>query len=394
MTSPLVLHVRGVTGSGGGPEKTILSSPAFLEKLGYDSLCAYMRPPNDSGFDVLRTRAEHLGAPLVEIDDRGALDWRVIRDLLRVCREKKVAIWHAHDYKSNLFGLIIQRFWPMKLVTTVHGWVQHTSRTPLYYFIDKQCLYYYHTVVCVSEDLRDEVLTKKVANENCHLIHNGIDTKRYYRQKSVEEAKKELGADPNRFLIGAVGRLSPEKGFDLLIQAANRLIKKGHDISVWIAGEGDAKEALQQQIKDAGLEDRIRLLGHINDPATFYQAMDLYVLSSLREGLPNVVLEAMAFEAPIVATKVAGVPFLIEHEKTGLLVDLDSVDELESGIERMYSSPELQKSCTANARTYLEENYSFERRMQKVAALYDQLLERSPVADSSLSGATSERVLS
>src|SRR3954465_4975201 len=92
---PLVLHVRVVTGAGGGPEKTILNSPRFLPDLGYRSICAYMRPPHDVGFASIRRRAEQWKAPLIEIDDRGATDFNVFRRYLQICQEHGVAIWHG-----------------------------------------------------------------------------------------------------------------------------------------------------------------------------------------------------------------------------------------------------------------------------------------------------------
>src|SRR5262245_23736235 len=133
---PVVLDARVVTGTGGGPDKTILNSPRFLEALGYRMLCAYLRPPNDAGFDAIRQRAKRLSAPLIEIDDHGPLDHRVFFELLKLCRRENVAIFHGHDYKTNLLGLVLKRFHPMRLVTTVHGWVHHTARTPLYYRVD------------------------------------------------------------------------------------------------------------------------------------------------------------------------------------------------------------------------------------------------------------------
>src|SRR6266568_1176403 len=150
---PVVLDARVVSGTGGGPDKTILHSPRFLEPLGYRMVCAYLHPPGDAGFEVLRERAHQLQAPLAEIIDRGPFDLRAVAALLRLCRRERVAIYHGHDYKSNLLGLLLARFHRMRLVTTAHGWVVHSARTPLYYRIDKFCLRRYERVICVSEDL-------------------------------------------------------------------------------------------------------------------------------------------------------------------------------------------------------------------------------------------------
>ena len=137
---PVVLDAHVVTGSGGGPDKTILNSPRFLQSRGYSMVCAYMHPPGDPGYRVIQEKAARYRAPLVSIPDRGPWDWRVLSGLLALCREENVAIWHGHDYKTNALGLLLKRFWPMRLVTTVHGWVHHTARTPFYYKLDQLCL--------------------------------------------------------------------------------------------------------------------------------------------------------------------------------------------------------------------------------------------------------------
>lgn len=377
-TRPMVIHARCVTGYGGGPEKTILNSPRFLEPLGYDSICAYLHPPSDPGFATLEARASAARAPLVSIPDRGPWDWKVITRLIRLCRERKAAIWHGHDYKSNVAGLVLRAFWPMRLVTTVHGWVDQTKRMPLYDKIDRWALRYYREVMCVSEDLHQQCLALGISADHCHLIRNGIDTEDFRRDISVADAKHSLEAAPNRLLVGAVGRLAAEKGFDLLIQAVCRLIDQGLPVDLWIAGEGGERAALEQQIQASGKSTHLRLLGQITDPRRFFQACDVFALSSHREGLPNVVLEAMALEVPVVATRIAGVPKVIEHERSGLLIEPGSVDQLEQALRRMLEHPEFRRDLALAARCTIEESYSFADRMRKEVAIYDRVLGRSP----------------
>jgi glycosyltransferase involved in cell wall biosynthesis len=372
--SPVILDTRVVCGTGGGPEKTILNSPRFLEPMGYRNLCAYMHPPGDPGFEVLRRRAEAWGAPLIAIPDRGPLDWRVVKELLGVCRREKVAIWHGHDYKSNALGLVLRRFWPMRLVTTVHGWVKHTRRTPLYYGIDRWCLRRYEVVISVSDDLHRRCRELGVPPDRSILIENGIDTRQFARSRRREEAKRGLGIPEERLVIGAIGRLSEEKGFDLLIQAVDRLLLSGLDVELFIAGEGDQHDRLAAMIRALGREDRIHLAGFVSEPIALYEALDVFALSSLREGLPNVVLEAMAMEVPVVATRVAGVPRLIEHEENGLLVDVGDTDQLGSTIARLLADGALRDRLGEAGRRTVESRFSFERRMERIGEIYDELL--------------------
>jgi glycosyltransferase involved in cell wall biosynthesis len=370
----VVLDARVVSGSGGGPDKTILNSPRFLAPAGYRNLCAYLHPPGDPGFEHLRARAAAAGAPLLSIPDRGPWDWRVIGRLLDICRRERVVIWHGHDYKSNALGLLLRRFWPMRLVTTVHGWVKHTRRTPLYYRIDRLCLPRYERVLCVSPDLHEQCRQIGVPAERCLLIENGIDVTEYSRTQTIEEARRELGIAPQRLVVGAVGRLSAEKGFDLLIRAVDRLGRAGLDLELLILGDGDEGPRLRGLADELGCGDRVRLLGYRGDVKQLYQALDVFVLSSRREGLPNVLLEAMALEVPVLATRIAGVPRLIDNGVNGLLVSPESVDELVQSLGRLLSDAELRQRLRQAGRATIVSRYSFAVRMRKIQAIYDDLL--------------------
>ena len=374
--APMVLHVRVVTGHGGGPEKTILNSPRFLTRLGYQSKLAYLHPPEDVGIDALIARGKTLDAEVLSVPDRGPLDLSVIRRLARLCKEHRVALWHAHDYKSNLLGLLIRPFHRMQLVTTLHGWTNMSGRMPLYAGIDKRCLKYYQATICVSPDLLEECRRWRVPRDRCHLIYNAIDTDEYSRQSAVAEAKAKLRAPADGVLIGAVGRLSPEKGFDNLIRAVADVRASGVNVSLWIAGDGDARGDLTKLIDQFGCRDHIKLLGHVADPRPLYEAMDFYVLSSLREGLPNVILEAMAMKTPVLATGVAGVPALIEDGDSGLIIEPGNAGDLVAGIARLAGDPALRERLARVGRLRVEARFSFFQRMEKVADIYNGLLGR------------------
>jgi glycosyltransferase involved in cell wall biosynthesis len=374
---PVVLHARVCVGAGGGPEKTILNSPRFLVGR-YHLLCAYLHPPSDPGFDILRAKAEKAGAPLLSVPDRGGWDLSVVPKLLYICRREHVTIWHGHDYKSNALGLLLRLVHPMHLVTTVHGWVQRTRRTPVYYFVDRLCLPRYEAVVCVSDDLYEQSRACGVRKERCVLIENAIDMVEYSRAMTVAEAKAKYGIPAGRFVIGGVGRLSAEKGFDRLIEATDRLLKSGADVELLIAGEGKEKGALETLITGLGRQAHVRLLGYRTDTQELFQAMDVFALSSIREGLPNVVLEAMALEVPVVATRVAGVPRLIRDGENGLLVEPGSAEQLYGALERLRGDELLRRELAQAGRRTIEEKHSFTARMAKIAALYDQVLKRDP----------------
>jgi glycosyltransferase involved in cell wall biosynthesis len=373
---PVVLDARVVTGSGGGPDKTILNSPRFLEPMGYRMVCAYLHPPEDPGFDVLRKKAERYRAPLVSIPDRGAWDWRVVTETLAACKREGVTVWHGHDYKTNALGLLLKRFWPMRLVTTVHGWVKHTSRTPLYYRIDQLCLPRYERVICVSDDLLEACLAAGVPARNCVLLENGIDGAEYARRRTIAEAKADLGFPADSLLVGAVGRLSDEKGFDVLIRALHALVGRGLDVNLVIVGEGGERANLERLARELNVTDRVRLPGWQADVRPYFEAMDAFALSSLREGLPNVLLEAMALEVPVVSTRVAGVPRLLQDGRNGFLVDAGDLEGLTTALGGLLRNADLRALFRDAGRRTVETRYSFATRMQRLNRIYDELLQR------------------
>jgi glycosyltransferase involved in cell wall biosynthesis len=374
---PTVLDARVVTGTGGGPEKTILNSPRFLKDAGYRMLCAYLHSPDDSGFKQLQEKALLCGAPLFPVADHGPCDLGIIPKLLKICKRERVQIWHGHDYKSNLLGLVLRPFWSMRLVSTVHGWVTRTRRTPLYYAIDRKCLPFYDAVLCVSEPLRDQCVAAGVAAERCLVLENGIDTEHCRRTMAQSEARQRLGLSSDLFLVGAVGRLSAEKGFDVLIRSVDLLVRQGLHLGLIIAGEGDQRPELEALIAALGQGRRIQLLGYQTDPSTLYQAIDVFALSSLREGLPNVLLEAMAMQLPVVSTRVGGIDRLMRNGENGLLVPSGNSDAMAAAIRDLLEDDALRARLGSAARQTVEAGYSFLHRMQRLGGVYDTLLSCS-----------------
>lgn len=196
------------------------------------------------------------------------------------------------------------------------------------------CLRGYERVICVSEDVLKVCLESGVPEHRCVLVENAIDLQEYSRSSTAAAAKERLGLDVGRLLIRAARWLSSEKGFDVLIRAVNGLLAQGLNLQLVIAGQGKERARLQALIDGLERQDRMRLVGHRADMIELYEGMDLFALSSLREGLPNVVLEAMAMQVPVVATRVAGVPRLISDGENGLLIESASVDALTRAIER------------------------------------------------------------
>jgi glycosyltransferase involved in cell wall biosynthesis len=377
-----ILHLRTVSGKGGGPEKTLLFTPRFLGD-NYDVRLAYIRPAHDPEYDMPQ-RAKQMGVSLIDIPENGPADPRTLARLAREVRQFQPDLLHAHDYKTNILSVWLGRWFRLPVLTTLHGYVTLGGRLGLYYRLDRWALRRMTHLISVSPDLDEFLANLGIPSRRRSLIENAIDTDLYLRRDLPEKSKRKLGFAAERLLVGAVGRLQPEKGFDLLIEAANLLYQRGFDFDLAIVGEGPIRGDLEQLISRTGQQSRIRLLGHRSDMIDLYQAMDVFVLSSLREGLPNVLLEAMSLETPVVATRVAGTPRILEHGVNGLLVNPGDTSGLAEAVGRLVDDRRLREGFASAGRRTVEQRYSFARRMEKMRVVYDNVLaERAGAANAS-----------
>jgi glycosyltransferase involved in cell wall biosynthesis len=375
-SASMVLHVRTVADSGGGPEKTILRSPRHVDPSRYRMAAAYIHPDHGSAIGDIRQRAAEQGCPLFGVVERGAIDRQTIRQLADLCRRLNVTIWHAHDAKSNLIGLLLRRKLGVKLISTVHGYIENTVKLRLYRKIDHALLRRYHRVVVVSPKLYDQCLDAGIDQSRMTYIPNGIEADLYQRDASVDQACNALDLPRGKPILGIAGRLSAEKQVDKLIAVFPDICRAVEGARLVIIGDGPERAALQEQVRQLGLTDRVHLVGWQNPLTPWYQAMDVLALTSSTEGLPNVLLEAMALGVPVAATAVGAIPDLLDGGRCGRLLTQDNTSWT-SPLIRMLTDNTLRTELAIAARQRVETEFSFTRRMDRMMGQYDLLLDGS-----------------
>jgi glycosyltransferase involved in cell wall biosynthesis len=379
-----VLDVRSCRGGGGGPEKTILFSALETDREQFDMHIAYLKSKDDPEFD-LHERARKLGVESFHaIDERFKFDIGALRRLLKLLREKQIDVFHAHCYKSDLYGLILSRYHKMKLVTTAHGplasfkffWASKNWRVRyLYDQLDLRLLKHYDLVLMVSDTMRDIISRYGVKPERMLWIRNAIDAKFFSRSAAPDlQFRAQLGIPSGAAVVGAVGRLNGEKDYPNLLRAAQILVKERPDLYFVIAGKGELEQELKSMAAGMGIAERVIFMGHFHDVRKVFELMDIYVLSSTREGLPNTVLEAMAMEVPIVSTDVDGVKEAVSDQREAFLVPPQDSPALARGIARMLDDRELRTKLARQAREKVETDFSFAQRTRKIEGLYKKLM--------------------
>jgi glycosyltransferase involved in cell wall biosynthesis len=362
-------------GVGGGPEKTILLGAS---KANPDEFCVtvcYIRDARDKQFNV-SSRAHTIGVDYVEILERHSFDVRILRQLSELIRARSIDLIHSHDYKTDFLALLIAFRGRVIPVATVHGWIRNSWRERCYYVADRWLLRWFPVVIAVSGHIRDTLIEAGVQADRVVAIPNGVDHVSYRPAAGVRErVRSELGLGLGTIVLGAVGRLEPEKRFDLLLRLAAEL--KAANIVVVIAGEGSMRPSLISQAASLGLTPRLLLLGQRMDVRDLLQAFDVYVQTSDTEGIPNAVLEAMATETPVVATNVGGTSELIEDGTHGLLVPRGDVAALTAAVSAVLDDPVLTRRRVAAARDRIERQLSFDTRMRRVEAIYSDLYQNS-----------------
>jgi glycosyltransferase involved in cell wall biosynthesis len=377
MTGPVrVLELRSVRGTGGGPEKTILLGTAQTDSRRFAITVCYIRDERDEIFGIDHW-ARNLSIDYVDIRERNSFDPSIWRSLRRLVRDRDIQIVHSHDYKTNLLAWLLAKSEDIIPLSTVHGWTGHSRRERYaYYPADKRILKRFPRLIAVSSEIRRELIRCGADPARVEVILNGIDHRRFHYAPLLRaSARAELNLEPTELVIGAVGRLEPQKRFDLLMSAVAQLRDARPTVRLLIAGDGSIAEYLRRTIDDLDLHGICRLVGHHENVPSFHHALDLFVQSSDYEGTPNAVLEAMALGTPIVATDVGGTAELVSHGVHGLIVPPGNVAAIAGAIEAALSDLPGTRARADAARRRVERELSFERRMQSVESIYLGLIQ-------------------
>ena len=301
-----------------------------------------------------------------------------LRQALRLrslMRRERIDILHAHDFYTGLLAVASVRNTHIRLVAAQRN--MRLSDRRLHYWGKRITNRLAHRILVNSDAIRRHVLeTSKVPDRKIVVIRNGLCVPAHARdrQGAHDELCRELGLPADTSFVGMVANFRDVKGHCFFIDAARRIAQQMSTVHFVLVGDGPLRGMIEAQAAQAGITDRMHLLGHQLDPSRLVAGFDVSVLASLHEGFPNSVMEAMAAGVAVVATDVGGVKELVDDGRTGFLVPPASAEALAERITRALTDADLRQSIAARGRQFVMSNLGMPRMVAAVEDLYQELL--------------------
>jgi len=314
------------------------------------------------------------GIRVYVVEEHNKSFFNILMDIRNIIKKLSPDVLHSHRYKENIIAFLISRsIRGLKLIATQHGLpeVNRGSTSLKHRMISRWNLFmlskYFYRVVVVSQDIK-ELFEKKIKFDykKISIIHNGI---------MITDIPPKLD-NRGTFVIGSAGRVFPVKDYPFMVEIANEVLKKTKDISFQLAGDGPDRPRLEALIKRYGIDRQFVLKGHLSDMSEFYKGLNLYLNTSIHEGIPMSILEAMAHGLPVIAQNVGGLHEIVDDGIQGYLVNEKDPGAFADKCILLYKNKVLWKKMSQAAREKVARNFSVPNMAQQYHNLYTSVVSK------------------
>jgi len=373
------MRVLHLISSGGmyGAENVIAALARDLQDMGHFVKVGVFSNGHRPENEVINQFRER-GLEVVSIPCRGRVDFSTVRAICKISGDMGAQIVHCHGYKADIYGYLACRRLGIRTIATCHLWTGATAAVRVYDFLDALFLRCFDRVVAVSAAIAEEARRRGIPEAKVTTIDNGVDLSRL--ALAAPTLRHEIGQD-DRILVGAIGRLVTQKGFDYFLRAAAEIVKQFPSALFVVVGDGPERASLEQLATELGVDKNVVFTGSRKDMPGVYASLDIFVLSSRDEGMPIVLLEAMASGRPVVATDVGAVSKLVlPGNTTGLLVRPNDTRELTDAIMSLLRAPDLRERLGKHGQDLVQTRFSSRTMTNEYARVYKMLLDpQTPV---------------
>jgi glycosyltransferase involved in cell wall biosynthesis len=320
---------------------------------------------------LLAKRLQELNVKIDIVDEKRNI-LSVVKQVIKILKIYKYDVVHVHGYKENFIGGIAARLCGIRNVVRTHHGIamvgKGTVKNQLIEVINKK--YLTAKIIAVSVDLKNYLIKNSFNVQEISVIHNGINT----AVESTSGLESAMDRDENsrsgKIHIGTAGRLVPVKGHIYLIEGIRRVVEVNNNIFVSIIGEGPLQNELKNRVEKFGLNQYISFLGFCKNIEKYINGLDIFILPSLHEGMPMVLLEAMKLGKAIIASEVGGIPEAIQNNFNGLLIPAHDAEAISNACLDLIRDGSIRNKLGQNARITVREKFSLSRTVEKTIECY------------------------
>jgi glycosyltransferase involved in cell wall biosynthesis len=357
----------------GGPGKGIFQFLRYADPERFSFLLCNFDPhwSCEGSFEFLeRAQSERIAVHLLR--QHRPIDVGLVAEAYDVIQRQGITLLQTHSYKANILGCLLKLRYRIPWIAFAHGYTGGAFRLHLYNRLDQFSYRFADRVVTVSSSLQVLLKHRGVRPERMRLIPNAIDPEDLQPRCALNAVRGTLKVPANEPLIAVIGRLSPEKGQRVFLQALRLLAPQFPSLRSLIVGEGPDEEKLRALAFQLGITEQVIFTGYRSDMPDLYKALDLVVIPSFSEGHPNVLLEAMACGIPVVSTDVGSV-----REVMGAsgLVRPGTPTDLAVAIADVLRDPERSRELAKARQSEIRARFNPRRRAERILALYDEVLD-------------------
>lgn len=357
----------------GGPGKGLLQLLRHEHSNRFNFIiCTFARrnPKSTEFIDAMRSA----GHDLRVLSQRFRFDPQPMFEAAKIASHEKIDLVQSHGYKAHVVASHLARRLRLPWFAMAHGWTWENWKVRLYNQVERVLLKKPDIAAAVSTPLVQELRSIRGADRPSRLILNAVDPAEIRGSTGGPSIRELLRIPRTQVVLGIFGRMSPEKGIVEAYVAFERAFSDREDVSLLYVGDGALRSALRTRIENSTLRNRVILAGYQTSMRDYYEAIDLLVIPSLSEGLPNVLLEAMSLGVPALCTRVGAIPDVIDDGVTGWLVNPGDTDQLAVRMRDVVDGHAERCRVAKAASESLYPRFSPGTRASRFVAIYDDLL--------------------
>lgn len=358
-----------------GAERVVAELCNYSQKLGVETVVGVFAQ-DKALVGLFRQAVNNPEIHFISLDGSSLFSLTVFKTIYCAVEKHQINMLHSHGYKSDLYAFFIRNCFKERigLIATNHNWIGMTRKELVYQFLDSLALRGFDIVIAVSQAVRQQMIEKGIKRDKIDIINNGIDVEDSDFTTSFQVARKKLGLTDCDYIIGCVARLTAEKAHLDLIYAFAEVAKHESGVKLVLIGDGPERSTLLSVCGTLNIADKVIFAGNRADARSLYAAFDTFALVSRNEGLPMVLLEAMASALPVVVTRVGAIPSVIRENQNGLLVNPANRADMAAAFLKLYREPHYGRELGHEARATIVEQFTSRKMAKEYLNRYKRIL--------------------